>query len=123
MNTTHAIAIAAALLSSAAFAQSTGKDYTDYWSIGQSFGTASAGPVAPTTSVSSGFESSWLHLRESHGVGLAAAESASAFVGTGAHCDTSPVANHESSLLALLEARGTGDVPASRMAGSTGTSC
>ena len=62
MNANYAMAIvttAVGLFSSAVYAQST--TYSD---IPKAFGVASAGPVAQPNSVSSGFETSWLHLRD-----------------------------------------------------------
>lgn len=116
MNVNYAIAIvttAVGLFSSAVYAQST--TYSD---IPKAFGVASAGPVAQPNSVSSGFETSWLHLRESHGVGLPAPKSGENMVVAGSHCDTRPAGVYENSWLNLRETHGVGVKPGEGFAAS-----
>lgn len=116
MNIEHAIGIvvaAAGLLSPAAFAQST--TYSD---IPKAFGAASPGTVFQTPSASSGFETSWLHLRESHGVGLPAPKSDQTIVVGGANCSTQHAGIYESSWLNLRETHGVGAKPSERVVAS-----
>jgi len=90
-------AIALGLFSSAASAQST-----TYFNISQAFGKATSGVVSQPGPVAGQFESSWMYLHESHGVGVAPQ------VGTivaGEHCNTQRVAVYESSWLNLIESQ------------------
>ena len=108
MNKTLAVGIVtlvAGLFSSAASAQST-----TYFNIPQAFGTATQGPVSQSQSAPGPFESSWLHLRESHGVGIPGAKDSN--VASVEHCNTYRVAQYESSWLNLIESqRGQNPVP------------
>ena len=95
MNAKHAIGVAitiAGLFSSAAFAQSA----------------------------SSGFETSWLHLRESHGVGLPAAKSDGTIFVAGPQCSLQRAGGYETSWLHLRETHGVGVKAGEAFAASAG---
>lgn len=90
-------AVAVGLFSSAASAQST-----TYFNIPQTFGTATQGAVSQPGPIAGPFESSWMHLRESHGVGVAPQGGT---IIAGEHCNTQRVAVYESSWLNLIESQ------------------
>lgn len=90
-------AVAVGLFSSAASAQST-----TYFNIPHAFGKATQGAVSQPGALAGPFESSWMHLRESHGVGVA---TLGGTIVAGEHCNTQHVAVYESSWLNLIESQ------------------
>lgn len=112
-----AVAIIGGLFSASAGAQST-----TYWDFPQAFGGPTPTAAATGDTDSNIFESSLLHLRETHGVGLPSSNQTVARQDEGATCQIGAVTNVESSLINLGLTHGvgvvrSGDVLASRNAG------
>lgn len=106
MNAKRLIGAAAliGILSSAnAMAQST-----TYWDFPTAFRAAAPTAAARIDTDPKIFESSLLHLQETHGVGLPSVKQTLANQGEGATCDIGPVAIVESSLINLQRTHGVG---------------
>lgn len=113
-----AVAIIGGLLSASASAQST-----NYWDFPQAFRGSTPTAAARVDTDPRIFESSLLHLRETHGVGLPSNNQTVAKQDEGATCHIGTVANVESSLINLGLTHGVGgarssDVLVSRNAGN-----
>ena len=112
-----AVAIIGGFLSASASAQST-----NYWDFPKAFGDSTPAAAARVDTDPNIFESSLLHLRETHGVGLPSGYQTVAKRDEGATCHIGTVAIVESSLINLGLTHGVGaarssDVLVSRHAG------